>query len=418
MTTKESAKKVNEPAEAPNPSPPLKEGEVITELPVNEVIIQHNLYPRQTPDEKLIERYADNIDQLPPIVVNQDCVLVDGYHRLSAHKMAGRTMIPVRVIQTIDDNDVLIQAAALNSSHGLQLSPDEKHHLARILSVNTEKEFIAKCLGVSARTIERWTRDERVSLEEERIESIIDLYLQSPTTQQEIANRLGLDQSTVSRGIKIMQERHLSDLHTWFTPFTSTIWPTGLYEVDPLPQTLVENLLYYYTKPFDLVFDPFAMSTHTVKACKKMLRRYYCSDSEGADIVKVWEPSDGLPLDLPTPDLAYIDFPGMGFRDPEEWDLPIGVLYCFFENLIQKKTTRFAMHLYSCRMTDGRLKDPLSELSNFLPDGYRIEGRYVIQYQTPTTLQDGNEKIQFGPRKSYRIGHSDLIVLVNDEYVK
>ncbi|MEI7610302.1 MAG: DNA methyltransferase [Rhodospirillaceae bacterium] len=40
----------------------------------------------------------------------------------------------------------------------------------------------------------------------------------------------------------------------------------------------VDNLLYLYTKPFDIVVDPFGGGGSTIDLCKKRLRRYHVSD--------------------------------------------------------------------------------------------------------------------------------------------
>ena len=398
-------------SQTPVPFPSLKNSNEVTIILVHDVIVKNILYPRQTPDVALIERYADNIDDLPPIVVNQHNILVDGYHRLAAYKMAGRTTIPVAVIYTNHENDILLQAVMLNSYHGLQLSTDEKRHLARILSPSTEKELLAKSLGVSIRTIERWTSDERQVIEEERNKSIIELYMQCPTTQQEIAFKLGVDQSTVSRGIKTMQERHLAELHTWFIPFGSTLWSTGLQEVEPLPQALVENLLYYHTKPLDLVFDPFAASTHTMKACIRMRRRYYCCDDTDYDPgIKQWDILYGLPSDLPTPDLAYIDLTG---REPfQSW--PSSGLTQHIKSILKeaiiRKIPRIALHVYPCELDNGNWEDPLMDLSWLADVGYRIAGRYVLLYQGSDIQEQKDMGVQSGIDKICRIGHSDLVV--------
>ena len=39
----------------------------------------------------------------------------------------------------------------------------------------------------------------------------------------------------------------------------------------------LENLLYLYTEPFDIVVDPFAGGGSSIDICKKKLRRYYLS---------------------------------------------------------------------------------------------------------------------------------------------
>jgi hypothetical protein len=40
----------------------------------------------------------------------------------------------------------------------------------------------------------------------------------------------------------------------------------------------VDNLLYLYTKPFDIVLDPFAGGGSTIEVCKKRFRRKMFSD--------------------------------------------------------------------------------------------------------------------------------------------
>jgi DNA modification methylase len=37
----------------------------------------------------------------------------------------------------------------------------------------------------------------------------------------------------------------------------------------------VDNLLYFYTHPLDVVVDPFAGGGSTIDICKKRLRRYW-----------------------------------------------------------------------------------------------------------------------------------------------
>ena len=61
----------------------------------------------------------------------------------------------------------------------------------------------------------------------------------------------------------------------------------------------VDNLLYFYTQPFDIVIDPFAGSGSTIEVCKKRLRRYWVSNSrpipERAHEIRLWDVTEGLP---------------------------------------------------------------------------------------------------------------------------
>ncbi len=63
--------------------------------------------------------------------------------------------------------------------------------------------------------------------------------------------------------------------------------------------TIVDNLLYRYTEPFDVVVDPFAGGGSTMDICKKRLRRYWASDREVKPAlegkIREWDITEGLP---------------------------------------------------------------------------------------------------------------------------
>jgi len=215
-----------------------------------------------------------------------------------------------------------------------------------------------------------------------------------------------------------MQERHLSELHTWFKPFNSTLWRSGLSDIEPLPQALVENLLYYHTQPLNLVFDPFAASTNTMKACIRMQRRYYCCDDTGYDPeIKEWDISYGLPLDLTIPDLAYIDLTG---REPFELFPSSGLpkyIKSISEELIQRKIPRIALHAYPCYLNSGYWEDPIMNLGWLTEDGYSIERRYVIQYQDIEAQELQDDVVDSDIDKVCRIDYSDLMVWINRKFL-
>jgi len=78
--------------------------------------------------------------------------------------------------------------------------------------------------------------------------------------------------------------------------------------------TWLDNLLYLYTKPFDIVVDPFAGGGSTIDLCKLRLRRYLVSDRKPIDIrsdIRQHDIKAGL---LPPPQwkdvrLVYLDPP-------------------------------------------------------------------------------------------------------------
>jgi len=75
----------------------------------------------------------------------------------------------------------------------------------------------------------------------------------------------------------------------------------------------LDNLLYYYTKPFDIVFDPFGGGGMTIDVCKRRQRRYYVSDLSPIPAriteIRQHDITTGLPDDLPVPDFVFLDPP-------------------------------------------------------------------------------------------------------------
>jgi ParB-like chromosome segregation protein Spo0J len=57
--------------------------------------------PRRHLDQDRVGRYAEVLDQLPPVTVfaleDQTLLLVDGYHRVAAAQQAGRTTVRAEV---------------------------------------------------------------------------------------------------------------------------------------------------------------------------------------------------------------------------------------------------------------------------------------------------------------------------------
>jgi hypothetical protein len=77
----------------------------------------------------------------------------------------------------------------------------------------------------------------------------------------------------------------------------------------------VDNLLYLYTKPFDVVVDPFGGGGSTIDLCRKRLRRYWVSDRkpivEREKEIRRHDLTEGLPLLPRWKDvrLVYLDPP-------------------------------------------------------------------------------------------------------------
>lgn len=277
---------------------------------VSDVVWRKDLYPRFEPDPATIQRYAESIEMLPPIKVNQRHELIDGYHRWTAHKKVGSEQIQVEVIETASDAEVLRLAIETNATHGLQLSQQDKKNLALKLYTGDKKE-LARLLSVAERTIARWVENIDKAQREERQRRIQDMWL-ACRTQEEIAEEVGIARQTITDQMEV-----LPDLDKWQKPaitaamFEDADWKPQLYNIwnfsklsnstghfGNTEQGIVDQLLYMYTEPFDIVVDPFGGGGSTIDVCKKRLRRYWVSDRlpipERTDIRQA-EIADGPP---------------------------------------------------------------------------------------------------------------------------
>jgi ParB-like chromosome segregation protein Spo0J len=261
-------------------------------VPLSDVVYREDLYPRIKSDAATIQRYADNLDVLPPIELNQHGILIDGYHRWTAHKTAKADTIRAFITETASEVELYALAIERNSAHGLQMNDADKRTVAiRLYASGTglDKQQIAHVLSVSARSVNSYLSDIDKQLREERKQRIFDMWL-SGDTASEIAEAVGVEEMTVSRSLSNISEdlpkseKVLSQFQDEdFTPPLYNVWTFAkkTNEVSHFgnsEQRIVENLLYLYTEPFDIVIDPFAGGGSTIDVCRKRLRRYWVSD--------------------------------------------------------------------------------------------------------------------------------------------
>ena len=154
-----------------------------------------------------------------------------------------------------------------------------------------DKKEIAQDLAVSDKTIQRCLFDIDKQLREERKRQIFELYMDC-LTHREIAQRVGIPQQSVTDIIKSLTERGFLteigqnldfDRDSDFTVPLYNIWTFGklsneVKHFGNSEQQIVDNLLYLYTEPYDIVVDPFAGGGSTIDVCRKRLRRVFASD--------------------------------------------------------------------------------------------------------------------------------------------
>jgi hypothetical protein len=288
---------------------------MIKEIPIEKVIVKDTLYPRKEFDKATVEKYRDSIEQLPPIIVNQDFLLVDGYHRLIAHRTEQHKTIQAEIIQ-LNEADILWESTRLNATHGLQLSQPDKKKLGRdFYAQRRSLSDICSILSVNIKTAQNWTKDIRDKEEDEQKLKMWDLWLNSET-QEEVSDKLNIERTTIGRWLKTVQNGKLAEMHTP-KPEIYNIWnfqscndKYGMNYPGRIPGQIVENLLYYYTQPFDIIVDPFGGGGTTIDVAKTMMRRYQVYDiAPVRQDIKQHDITTGFPDKAKGCDFIFLDPP-------------------------------------------------------------------------------------------------------------
>ena len=367
-----------------------------------EVIYREDLYPRFEPDQATIQKYSDSTDSLPPVKLNQNNILIDGFHRWKAFQLAGIESIPYELIETESEKQLKKLAYQLNSHHGLQLNSKEKCRYAQEMIGEMSVKALSEVLCVSKKSIETWTKTQREAAKNERDRKIVDMYLKAWNNQESIGEIMGVPQQTVADTIKNTENARIGVFGKTFTPNLYTTWSKLKQDNDrkhfgAFPEAYMENLLHYHTKPLDIVFDPFGGGGTTTDVCKRMFRRYYVSDRKvipgrEADI-REHDIKNGLPDDLPKPKLAFLDPPywrqgegkysndadDLGNMSLDNFNKSMSDLFCL---LSDRKVEQIACVIQPTQYkNDFVWTDHIFDFNDMLPK-YKISARYILPYST------------------------------------
>jgi hypothetical protein len=303
-------------------------------IAVADVVFREDLYPRLETIPTLVQEYAEHLEQLPPIELNQRNELIDGWHRLTAHKKRGEKTIKFFCTETKSDMELMELAVQRNATFGRQLSQKDKQAWARKVygmtptsERNGKKKQLAKYLSVSERAVAEWLADVDRGAKAARNARIFAAWL-ACYTLEEIAEKENVAKSVVHEVCSKFADLQKTDKSACAAAEHATDFDVPLYNVwrqgtltnavthfGNSEQRWLDNLVYLYTKPFDIVVDPFAGGGSTIDVCKKRLRRHWVGDRlpvvEREHEIRKHDITDGLP---PLPRwqdarLAYLDPP-------------------------------------------------------------------------------------------------------------
>ena len=232
-------------------------------------------------------------------------------------------------------------------------------------------------------------------------EQILLEYLKAENTQEQVAEKFNVDDQTVAN---IRKTAKMQDFE--FTPFLYNIWNTSkednsIKHFGLFPEIFFENLLYYYTKPFDIVYDPFVGGCAAIDMCKKWMRRYFVSDLNPIpareEEIKKWDIAEGIPKECPAPDFVFLD-PPYWLQAKEKYsknkndlaNMDLNQFYHSIENFVKelKKKMRSGYVAFVISPTQYSNKNHEFEdhiihiIDIFLKNGFTQEMRYVLPYST------------------------------------
>ena len=387
----------------------------MSKLHIDEVKFDGSIYPRQKPNTTIINEYADALlagDSFPPIVLEADTNrLLDGYHRWKAHQnlvaqpeLNGDGVqfdsIDVDYHTVPEDIPAKLYAASLSARHGHRLTGAEIREMARELC-EADEDFdvalIGRMVGRKKSSIYDYVADIKARrTEQER--SIIMRLDRLGWTQQEIADVVGSDQTTVSKKLCNIPELEIFIKNR----LTSGIPPLDVAEQTPLPLQLVwaivldersdaermdalgikiqpydvwnfaksddlyghkhpgripgqliAHVLYFFTEPGDTVIDPMSGSGTTQDVCLVMGRKCYGYDiddrHERQDVITHDIAVDGWPDRLKKADLIFWDPPYFDKMD----SAMIGD-EGYIDGSISKLSRREYLDFFAERLTEAR----------------------------------------------------------------
>jgi len=415
----------------------------LEELRVDQIEVVPELYPRRRHQDRTVAQYRQALDLLPPIdVVRKDgrIVLVDGYHRLLAHRLEGRQTIAAKTVQA---KDILVEAIRRNAAHGYQLEDADKATCARLLYGREENPIkdegkLASLLGVGERAVRGYLADIKRKEKDARNARIRELWLDC-YSQEEIAEEVGIPVQTVNDQLPKKEQLPKSEdapasLQSW------TLWDEwqdcderfGCAYPGRMPGQVIENLLYYLTEPGDAVLDPMAGSGTTRDVCQAMGRRCFSSDGyplQGKSFIR----KHVIPVGGTLPEVPGTVARQKGFRlivlDPPYWRQAdygdrhgiIGAREGFAE-YVERVSAIIGRALGAVRpggsvaviasstTESGKVYDPVPVWeANALGEGAQLWDRVIVPYTSQRAT--GEQVAAARKNKMLLRRHRDLVVL-------
>jgi len=183
---------------------------------ISDLKLDNSIWPRSSLDEEAIERYRDCLEDLPPIVVDKETMTVlDGRHRVEAHRREGIETISVKY-DGCPPYLFLARSYALNARHGLPVNNEVRDQIIVDLRQGKDgydpmgEEEIAQTVGISQQRVSQVIKNllgASIFLKDKtKVREAIRLYL-SGMSQAKVGERFGVHQTTFSLVVRDYTKR-------------------------------------------------------------------------------------------------------------------------------------------------------------------------------------------------------------------
>lgn len=407
----------------------------MTTLATDAIRFVKELYPRLKQDDAAIERYRAAIDRLPPIVVARDGVLVDGFHRWQAHLAEQSAEIQVENLGNLTDSEILKESIRRNASHGRQLETSDKRRMAELLYRQGTRDYdeIADLLSIVKDKARQYCAPARQ--DEKRVQQARawDLWLDCHDYRA-IAGLIenGPDEDTIGRWVSAKRtevqnaDAPESRQHFDIWQFGSDGGESGHF--GKMPAQVVENLLWLWTEPGQIVVDPFAGGGTTLDVAKAMGRRVWASDLHPStrrvqQDIHQHDIATGWPAAAPArADLILLDPPywrqaaGRYSDDPDDLgNMPLEKFLDAWGAITQTCADHLAdsgrlAYIVSPAEDDSRVVDLATDmLQGGWNAGLEVERRVIVPYSTQQAT--GQQVEAFREQRRLLKLYRDLVVM-------
>lgn len=150
----------------------------LRKIPLDQIRVDPKVQQREKGlNEATVEEYALSVDSLPPVRVfiskedgEEKVILSRGFHRLAAHRKAGRDVITAEVFEG-DRDAAILDAVGDNATHGLRRTPADMARAVRTLLTNRLTKHLSKAQIAKAANMAWGTADKLIKKIERELEA-------------------------------------------------------------------------------------------------------------------------------------------------------------------------------------------------------------------------------------------------------